>query len=776
MLIRMRLLLLIVMVCLVLPSQAKETTKVGVIEILGQERLDSTSVSGYLPIQVGDNYSDEVSNRIIKNLFASGFFSDVKVRFQDGKLTIQVQERPIIDQLEFVGVNEFDNDGLKKLFKENGVGIAQIFDQSVLDRATQALKMQYLGKGRYATEVITTTTPLARGRVSILIAVNEGPIAKIQSIKLLGNRHFSDQKLLDLMTLRTPGFWTWYTKEDRYSKPTLQADLQAIRTFYLSEGFLEFNVQSTQLSLTPDKQEMYLTLQIDEGKQYKVSSIKLVGQGAVVGTVAGGWNKLKEELESVVTLQKGQVFDGTKLTDSLKAIQDKLAEKGFAFSAVNAFPEINREKEELDFSILIDLGRRVYVRRIEIAGNTKTKDEVIRREMRLFEGGIFDGKKLTDSKDRITKLDFFENVNVETRRVENAEDQLDVIVSVQEKTTSSFNMTFSYSSAEKFSGSIGVETTNVFGSGQDMGVSLQKGRYDRSFVIYVRDPYFTDSGISQQVNFYDKSSKDTLTNKSSAAVRTTDTGISLKYGLPMSDLTRLFVGATVEKTKLELENPDASTASTRYSNFVSKYGNKYQNVLATLGWAKDSLDSNLNPTSGQYFYIGAEHSISGDLRYTKLTSNYQLFIPLTEKQTLGFNLDLAYGKGNSGKEYPFFKNFYVGGQGSVRGFESGSLGPRDTANDISLGGNKKINTNVEWIFPIPGMGKDKSLKFLLFVDGGMVWAENQSVKLSDMRYSRGFGLSWVTILGPLKFSWGYPINKKPTDKVARFEFKIGTNF
>lgn len=739
------------------------------IEIVGAERLQTDTILGYVPVQTGDAFNEQISTATIKNLFATGFFSDVNVAFEHGILKINIQERPVIDQIEFGGVKEFDNEQLKSIFKENGIGTAQIYDPSVLERAIQALKLQYLGRGKYGTQVIVTTTPLDRGRVSIYVAVNEGEIAKIRGIRFFGNERYSESDLLDLMTLRTPGFWTWYTKSDRYSKQTLSADLQAIRNFYLSQGFLEFAIRSTQVSLTPDKQEMYLTIEIDEGLQYKVSSVKLVGTGTVVGTISGGWKAIEQELQPQLTLKPGEVFDGEKLNQSLRLIQDKLGEKGYAFAIVNPIPNLNKEKEEVDFTIAINLGRRMYVRRIEIAGNTRTRDEAIRREVNLFEGGVFNGKTMNDSRDKIDRLGFFSDVAVETKPVVGSEDQIDLLFTVQERLTNTFNAGLSYSSLQKLGLSLGIDSKNVFGSGQDISLAVDTTKANRTIDISTFNPYFTDDGVSQRLSIYQRRlDSSQLTNN--YLIRT-DYGVAARYGFPLTDSTRLFVGTSLERTELQV---DQTKSSSRYLNYVNLYGDTANSLFLTLGWAKDTRDNVLTPSRGQYFSINTDRAVAGDLRYSRAATNYQFYLPAWS-HTLAFNLDLAAGKAHGDHEYPFFRNYYVGGQGSVRGYEYGSLGPRDT-NDEDLGGNKKMNFNLEWLMPLPGMNKDKSLRFVVFLDGGYAWAEHQQPRLGDLRYSKGFGLSWISPIGPLKFSWGYPINSQPTDKVSRFEFKIGTAF
>ena len=744
--------------------------RIDQITVEGANRLQKDAVLNFISAQKGDVFTQELSVKIIKDLFATGFFSDAKTQFDQGVLRLIVQERPLIEQIDFVGIKEFSLDEIKKVFKESGLGTASVYDPSVLTQALQALKQQYLTKGKYATEIISTTTPLSGNRVSLFIAVNESEVTTIREIKIIGNRQIDTQQILDTMSLKTPGFWTWYTKNDRYSKQILNADLQAIRSLYLQRGFLDFNFKSTQVSLSPDRKEIRLVVELEEGQPYRVGTIKLIGKSMVFGTLAGGWAQLELELMNKIKLKAGQVYNGDLLNESLRDVREILEEKGFAFADIDPSFNLNKDVRELDLVINIDPKRKVFVRRIEITGNTQTKDEVIRREVVLFEGGLFNGKSLQKSKEKIERTGFFSEVSADVKRVVDSEDQLDLVFTVQETSNTTLSATLSYSSLQKLGLGLSASSRNLFGSGKEASLSVDTSTANRQIALSVLDPFFTDDGISQSLSFYQRrqDSSKLLTNY---LIRT-DYGVAVRYGFPISDENRIFVGANAERTRLKV---DPQLSSPQYIAYVDEFGDLTNSLILNVGWSKDSRDNRLITSKGHYFSIDAERTIWGDLSYGRASLNYQYFKPIFKSQVLAFNLSLAGGRAYQGQTYPFFKNYFAGGLGSVRGYEYGSLGPKDVKNQ-NIGGNKRAFFNFEWLSPLPGLSKDKSLRFLLFADGGYAWGEDQTPKISDLRYSRGFGISWISPIGPLKFTWGYPINAKLGDQVSRFEFNISSGF
>jgi outer membrane protein insertion porin family len=406
-------------------SWAREPFVVKDIRVEGIQRTEAGTVFSYLPVKVGDTLDDEKAAAAIKALYATGFFKDVRLESENDILLVVVEERPAIAQISIVGAKEFEKDKLKEGLKQAGLAESRIFDRSMLEKAEQELKNQYISRGKYAVKITTTTTPLERNRVGINFQVDEGKTAKIRKINIVGNKAFDERELLSAFVLRTPGLLTWFTKEDQYSKQKLGADLESLRSYYLNRGYLEFSIESTQVSITANMQDIYITVNIVEGPQYKVSEIKLAGELLLP----------EDELRTFIQLGAGDVFSREKLTESIKLITDRLGDDGYAFANINASPQLDKEKHQVAFTFFIDPGRRVYVRRINITGNNRTRDEVIRREMRQFEGGWYSTSKINRSKQRIDRLNYFNSVNVETPAVEGATDQIDVNVEVKEKAT-----------------------------------------------------------------------------------------------------------------------------------------------------------------------------------------------------------------------------------------------------------------------------------------------------------------------------------------------------
>jgi len=477
------------------PAAAITPFVVKDIRVEGVQRTEAGTVFSYLPIKVGDTLDDEKAALAVKALFATGFFRDVRLEVENDVLLVIVQERPTISKVEITGNKEFDTDTLKKALKEIGVADARIFDRSALDRAEQEMKRQYLSRGRYAAKVTVTVTPQERNRVAINIVIEEGDAAKIARINIVGENAYSESDLLALMTLTTPGWTTWYTKNDQYSKQKLTADLETLRSFYQNRGYLEFNVDSTQVSITPDKEDIYITINITEGPRYTVSDIRLGGDLPIPAT----------ELTGLVQMRVGETFSRERLQASVKAISDRLGTEGYAFANVNAIPEIDRDKLSAAFTIFVDPGRRVYIRKININGNVRTRDEVIRREMRQLEAAWYDGARIERSKIRIRRLGYFDDVNIETPPVPGTADQVDIDVTVNEKQTGNLLAGVGYSSAEGLVLNGSISQDNIFGSGNALAVGVNTSKYNRTYSLLFTQPYYTVDGISRTIEIYEKS-------------------------------------------------------------------------------------------------------------------------------------------------------------------------------------------------------------------------------------------------------------------------------
>ncbi|MFM0279971.1 outer membrane protein assembly factor BamA [Paraburkholderia sediminicola] len=733
------------------------------IRIEGLKRIEPSTLFAYLPIKQGGTFNDDKASEAIRALYATGFFTDVKISTEGNVVIVQVQERPAVGTIDFAGIHEFDKDNLTKALNSVGLSQGRYYDKALVDKAEQELERQYLTRGYYAAGVATTITPIDRNRVAVLFSVTEGPSAKIRQINFIGNRVFSTDTLRDEMEMSTPNWFSWYTKNDLYAKDKLTGDLEHIRSYYLNRGYLEFNIESTQVSLTPNKKEMYLTVTLHEGEPYTITSIKL----------GGNLFDREAELAQLIKIKPGERFSAEKLQATTKAIVDKLGEYGYAFATVNAQPQIDQEHHTVDVTLQVDPSRRVYVRHINVVGNTRTRDEVVRREMRQLESSWFDSNRLALSKDRINRLGYFTDVDVTTVPVEGSPDQVDVDVKVTEKPTGAITLGAGFSSTDKVVLSAGVSQDNVFGSGTSLALNVNTAKTYRTLTVTQTDPYFTVDGIKRITDVYYRTTYP-LYNFNDASFRIITVGADLKFGIPFSEADTVYFGVGLEQNRLDI---DSSTPQS-YKDYVAEFGHVVNNVPLTVGWARDDRDSALVPSRGYYLQSNGEVGTPlGGTEYYKADVQAQYYYSFARGFILGLNLQGGYGNGFAGKAYPIFKNYYAGGIGSVRGYEAGSLGPTDQTTGDPIGGSRMVVANVEMTVPLPGTGWDRTLRVFTFMDAGNVWGnEGNSTGANGLRYSYGAGLEWISPIGPLKLSLGFPVVRHATDKYQVFQFQIGTSF
>ena len=729
------------------------------IRVEGAQRTEAGTVFSYLPIKVGERIDDERASQAVKALYATGFFRDVRLEREGDVLVVAVQERPTISSITFVGNKEFDTDTVRKALKDIGLSEARIFDRSALDRAEQELKRQYITRGLYSAKVQTTVTPQERNRVAVNFTIDEGPATRIQRINIIGTKAFTERQLLGEITLTTPGWLTWYTKNDQYSKQKLQADLEVLRSFYQDRGYLEFNVESTQVSISPDKENITITVNVSEGPLYKVGDVRLGGELLVD----------EAELRRLIRVQPGDTFSRARLQASAKDISDRLGAEGYAFANVNAVPELDRDKATASFTFFVDPGRRVYVRKVNISGNPKTRDEVIRREVRQLEGAWYDGPRIERSKIRIRRLGYFEpDINIETPPVPGSPDQVDLEITVVEKTTGNLLAGVGYSSTDGVVFSASVSQQNVFGSGNSVALAVNTSKYNRTYSFALVEPYWTVDGVSRTLEFYQRKTDPTGLAISQYASDTI--GGALGFGVPFTETDTVNVGFRVEHTDLTLflDSPQI------YFDFIEEFGNPNWSLTTTVGWSRDSRDDILYPTRGRLQSALLEIGLPpGDLKYYKVQYLHQWFFPVFGDLIMMLRGDVGYGDGYGGKPLPFFRAFYAGGTGSVRGYESSSLGPRDAFGNV-LGGKRKIIGNAEAFYPI--LKGDKSVRGSVFVDAGQIYANGDQKDNEAFRYTAGVGLSWNSPIGPLKFSYAVPLNEKEGDRIQKFQFQIGSVF
>ncbi len=729
------------------------------IRVEGLQRIEPGTVFASIPLRVGDDYTDEKGAAAIRSLFALGLFKDVRIEVTGDVLVLIVEERPNIAQVEFIGTKEFDKDTLKKALKDIGLAEGRPFDKALADRAEQELKRQYVNRSLYGAEIITTITPSDRNRVNLSFTVVEGDLAKIKEMRVVGSKAFDESKLLDQFDQGTGNWLSWYTKSDRYSRTKLNADLETLRAWYLARGYLEFRIDSTQVAISPNKQDISITINVTEGDRFVVSEVAM--EGYYLGK--------DDEFKSLVEIQAGKAYNADEVARTTKAFNEYFGNFGFAFARTEVRPEIDRATNRVRLVLVADPARRAYVRRINIVGNNRTRDQIVRREFRQTESSWYDGEKIRLSRDRVNRLGYFKDVEIDTQEVPSSQDQVDLNVNVVEKPTGMLTLGAGFSSAEKVTLSFGIQQDNVFGSGHNLGLQISTSKFNQYYVINTTDPYFTEDGVSRTFELYHRSQKPYV--EQGGNYRMITSGLGVRFGLPFSELDRFFVGTAAERTELV---PGTNMLGV-HAQLCQQFGCAAQNVPITAGWAKDSRDSYLNPNSGKFIRFNTEVGAIGDARYAKMGGQFQQYFPITKQYTFAFNADLGTGKGLNGQTLPFYKNYYSGGLGSVRGFEQGTLGPRDITGPV-IGGAKKITLNTEFLMPFPGAGNDRSLRLYGFYDMGNVYGEFQKVDLSMLRSAYGVGLSWVSPMGPLRFAWARPVRTFPGDRIQQLQFQIGTSF
>jgi outer membrane protein insertion porin family len=645
--------------------------------------------------------------------------------------------------------------------REIGVLEGRPFDKALVDRAEQELKRQYINRSMYAAEVVTTVTPIERNRVNLSFSVVEGDTAKINDIKIVGAKTFSQSTLLDLFDSDTGTWLSWYTKSNRYSRTKLNADIESLRSYYLARGFLEFKVDSTQVAISPNKKDIDITINVTEGERFVVSNIKL----------AGNYLAKNDEFQSLVSIKAGEAYNAGDVTKTTKAFTDYYANFGYAFARAEARTEIDRATNRVAITLVGDPSRRVYVRRINVAGNDRTRDEVIRREFRQLEAAWYDGEKIRQSRNRVDRLGFFTEVGIDTQEVAGAPDQVDLVVNVVEKPTGSISLGAGISSSEGLGLTFGFKQENAFGSGNSLAFELNTSKVNRTVVLSTTDPYFTEDGVSRTFDVYQRTSRP-YDDVDTYSIETT--GGSVRFGLPVTENDTVFVGVGAEKIRII----EGSLLPTVYRDYANEVGYSTIAVPLTVGWSRDTRDSALVPSTGRVLRANGEWSVGGDLRYARGTAQYQQFIPISRKITAAFNSEIALGAGVGDTTYPVFKNYYAGGLGSVRGFEQGSLttAAQRAGSLTATGGTKRVTFNAEVLTPLPGGGNDRTLRIYGFVDAGGVYGASESIQLGDMRSSYGVGLSWISPVGPLRLAFARPITKFDGDKIQSLQFQIGTSF
>ena len=757
--VRLRLLALVLMLpCL---AWGFEPFVIQDIRIEGLERISAGTVFNYLPLKVGETLNLERAGAAIRTLYRTRFFRDVRLQRDGDILIVDVQERPAIASIKISGNEDIETDPLLDSLKQIGLADGRVFERSLLDKVEQELQRQYFSRGKYGVKINTTVTPLERNRVAIEINVSEGRAARIKEISIVGNRVFPEKKLLELFELTTPTLFSFYTGTDQYSKQKLAGDLETLRSYYLDKGYINFDIDSTQVSITPDLKDIYITINISEGEQYRIREVRMSGDFVVP----------PEELFSLVEINPGDVFSRKRVTQTVDEIGEYLSDRGYAFANVNTIPEVDEEAKEVVATFFIDPGKRVYVPQINMSGNTSTRDEVLRREMRQMEGGWFSASSVERSKVRLDRLGFFEDVNVETPTVPGTTDEVDVNYSVKETPSGSLSVGAGFSQSSGIILNASVTQNNFLGSGNRVSFQVNNSSVNTIYSFSYNNPYYTIDGVSRGFGLtYNK----TDANEANVADYTTDTfGGNINFGIPVNEYDRIFMGSEFQNIKLKTSDFTAQ----EITDFVDQHGDKYNTLTLTGGWSHDTRNKAIFADRGAYQQLSAEVAVPGlDLQYYKINARQLVYVPLTRLTTLSLNLDIGYGDGYGDfDELPFFENFFAGGTRSVRGYEDNTLGPRDSFND-PIGGDFKTVGNVELIFPPPFFAETNSLRLTAFFDIGNVYERFEDFDKAELRYSVGVGAIWLSPLGPLTFSIAQPLNSKADDDTQPFQFQVGTGF
>lgn len=739
------------------------------IRVEGLQRTEPGTIFNYLPVEVGDTMDDAKATRAIKSLYGTGFFKDVRIEADGEVLLVTVQERSAIATIAFSGNRSFPSDKMLEGLKQIGISEGLIFDKSELDRAEQEIKRQYLSTGKYGATVKTVVSPLERNRVAVRFEIEEGKVAKIRDINIVGNEDFTMDELRAEFLLTTPNWMSWWNKDDQYSKQKLTADLETLKSFYLNQGYLEFAVDSTQVAISPDKQDIFITVNVTEGEKYTISDVKLAGDLKLPET----------ELQELVKFKKGDTFNRQMITETSQAISDKLSNEGYAFANVNAVPDINKEELTAAFTFFVDPGRRVYVRRINLTGNTRTKDSALRREMRQLESSWYAGDKIKRSKERLDRTQFFDSVDIETPAVPGNTDQVDLNINVAEKSTGSVQFGAGLSSNEGVVLGFNVSQQNFLGTGNRVNAQINTSNLNTIYSLSYTDPYFTPDGISRGFDVYRRDvDTDTNTTSNIGTYQSSSYGLGVRFGLPLTERSSFNIGLTGDITSIDLQ----ANSPVQYIDFCGNTsGCDANSIQVRAGWTYDSRDNLLFPNRGVLQRLNAEVSVPGlDLEYYKLEYQHAWYKDVFKNVTFMLNGELGYADSYGSGRYPFFKNFFVGGVNSVRGFENGTVGPRNidpaTGNDFSVGGTTKVVGNAEVFVPVPLIKDSSQFRLSAFFDAGRAFGDDESISLGELRYSTGVGVSWFSPFGPLKIVFAQPLNDKQGDNTQTLQFQFGQQF
>lgn len=780
----LRLFLLSCCLSAALPSPAgAESFQVADIRLMGLQRISAGTVFGAISVNAGDRVTDLDLRKLIRDLFSTGYFADVSVGRDGDLLVITLAERPSIRSLEIEGNKSIPTDNLLDGLAKSGLAEGQIFKRVTLEHIARDLERQYISQGRYGSDITVDIEELDRNLVDIRIDISEGKVAAIRHINIAGNSIFTDEELKGALELKLPGFLSFITRTGRYAREKLEGDLEALESYYQDRGYANFRVESTQVAISPDKKDVYITINVSEGEQFEVSAVEIAGELRDIR---------EEDIRALLLVEPGQTFSRERLTYSEERIELVLGNAGYTFSSASAAPEI-QEDGTVIVKFFVDAGVRSYVRRIDFRGNTLTQDEVLRREMRQMEGGWASNAQIERSKVRLERLGFFKEVSVETPPVPGSDDQIDVVYTVEEQPSGSISATLGYGQVTGTIVGVNYQESNIAGSGNQVDLGISHNSFQTSYRFSWLDPYFTDDGVSRGYSVYYR--KSDFDERNIVRYSTDSYGANVNFGYPINEISRINFGIGYEHTDLT----EGVFPAREISDFLDRAGNSFDLLVMNASYSISALNRGLLPTGGYSQSMSFEATApGGPLEFVRLFYSGQTFVPLEKlpvfnsKHTLRLRTELGWGFAYGGTDvYPFYKHFFAGGLGSIRGYEQNTLGPLSTpapddnfSRQDPIGGNVLIELSAELLFPLPFVEDQRAMRAAWFLDIGNVFNSDcpavstrcVDLEFSELRYSTGFSLTWITGFAPISISYSIPLNDEDGDRTEGFQFELGRVF